>query len=269
MVLPQQSEVMESAAFRRAFLLAVAGIVVIVAADALRAQAPAADTKPPAFEVATIKRSKSVQGGGSLGFQPGGRFRAINVPLRGLVAAAFGTEGQSLSYFQILGGPDWLTSDAFDITAKTDSSVPQDVTGASKQMPLLLRSLLEDRFNLKAHMETRQLPVYALTLTHPDGNLGSQLRRSDVDCLARVKAANVGTSPAPLPSGRLPCGTTFGQGTLSAGGITMPNRFAHSWAAWTDPCSTAPGFPEVLMWNSNGHRIGPCLAMGRTRRRMQ
>jgi hypothetical protein len=45
--------------FRRTFFLTIAGILVICAANALRAQAPLADTKPPAFEVASVKHNTS------------------------------------------------------------------------------------------------------------------------------------------------------------------------------------------------------------------
>jgi uncharacterized protein (TIGR03435 family) len=183
-------------------------------------QAP--DTKPPAFEVATIKPNKSVEVGGTAGFQPGGRFRSINITLQGLIATAFGTD-RPLLVAQIVGGPDWIATDRFDITAKMGSDASQDMKELYRQMPVLLRTLLEDRFTLKTHSETRQLPVYALVLDRKDGRLGPQLRRSVVDCLARSESARAGTPrPAP-PRDRPACGARFGTGTLSASGFTILN----------------------------------------------
>jgi uncharacterized protein (TIGR03435 family) len=189
--------------------------VVVGVVNSLRAQAPATDTKRPAFEVASVKPNKSHSPGGTLGFQPGGRFSAINVSVQMLVAVTFGPDRRPLAPFQIAGGPDWIKSDGFDITAKTESNSPQEVTGASKQM---IRSLLEDRFALKAHMETRQLPVYALVMARTDGKLGPQLRQSVLDCAGRGATVRLGTSQPAAPTA---CGMRFGTGSFSAGGITM------------------------------------------------
>jgi uncharacterized protein (TIGR03435 family) len=208
--------------FRRTFLLATAGIVTVGTVNVPRAQAPATRATPPTFEVASIKPSKSLDGGGTAAFQPGGRFRSINVPLQGLIATAFGTE-RPLLYLQIVGGPDWIATDRFDITAKMGSDASQDMKELYRQMPVLLRTLLEDRFKLKTHSETRQLPVYTLVLDRKDGRLGPPLRRSVFDCLARSKAARAGTpGPAP-PHDRPACGVRFGAGTLSASGFTLVN----------------------------------------------
>jgi uncharacterized protein (TIGR03435 family) len=45
----------------------------------------------------------------------------------------------------------------------------------------MLRALLEDRFALQTHLETRELPIYALTRVRTD-RLGPDLRASDIDC---------------------------------------------------------------------------------------
>jgi uncharacterized protein (TIGR03435 family) len=68
----------------------------------------------------------------------------------------------SVSPFQLLGGPSWLRSARYEINAKADAPV------ASDQLFLMLRSLLEDRFVLKTHRETRESPVFTL-VSHRDG----------------------------------------------------------------------------------------------------
>ena len=67
---------------------------------------------------------------------------------------------------------------------------------------LTLRSLLEDRFQLTTHRETREVPVYALVLARSDGRLGPHIRRPATDfCAQRAKASE----KAPQPFGEVPC----------------------------------------------------------------
>src|SRR6476469_2808225 len=98
------------------FLGAFAAIVATGATTGagVAAQAPAA---APQFEVASVKPNKSGGGPMRIGFQPGGRFTATNVPVRDLISMAYG-QPQPLPSFQIIGGPGWMASDRFDIVAK-------------------------------------------------------------------------------------------------------------------------------------------------------
>jgi uncharacterized protein (TIGR03435 family) len=185
---------------------------------------PAAAPKPgeplPTFEVASVKPNKSADRNATIGFQPGGRFTASNIVLRTLIAAAYGTP-QPLPAFPILNGPDWIASDRFDITAKAEGDPPPGPNGPMRPM---LRSLLQDRFKLAVHMETRDLPTYELVLARSDGKLGPQLRPSTVDCEA-IFAANRGRGaafpPPPQPGEPPTCGMFGGPGRVSAGSIAV------------------------------------------------
>ncbi len=102
----------------------------------------------PKFEVASIKpsteqRFKMVR-------PLPGRLTA-DAPVQLLIQNAYGVQP-----FQIAGGPDWVNSEHYQIEAKADGKASRD------QILLMLQGLLEDRFQLKIHRETRQLPVYAL-----------------------------------------------------------------------------------------------------------
>jgi uncharacterized protein (TIGR03435 family) len=79
---------------------------------------------------------------------------------------------------QAEGIPDWVANERFDINAKMPDGAPQE------QMPLMLQSLLEDRFKLRWHTETREMDVYELVVAREDGRLGPSLTASagDVDC---------------------------------------------------------------------------------------
>ena len=71
------------------------------------------------------------------------------------------------------------TSQKFDIVAKAADDV--SATDTSPLMPML-KSLLMDRFKLKAHMETREMPIETLVIARSDGKLGPGLRPSTSDC---------------------------------------------------------------------------------------
>jgi uncharacterized protein (TIGR03435 family) len=111
------------------------------------------------FEVASLKPSKG--GRVMLGIKSPGTFGADNVPLRGLIMEAYGVRA-----FQVSGGPDWTRSEEFDVIGKPHVDLIDKNQAPEKQlaeMDLMLQSLLEERFRLKIHRETKMLPVYALT----------------------------------------------------------------------------------------------------------
>jgi uncharacterized protein (TIGR03435 family) len=135
------------------------------------------------FEVATIKRNVSLERSGSMGLEPGGRFRATNAPVFWLISSAYGAFQRPLFESQLIGAPDWLHSEPYDIIAKAGSDVATLKPDEQfKRIPDLLRSLLEERFALKVHRETRQLPIYALVRLKKDDSLGPRMTRSALDC---------------------------------------------------------------------------------------
>jgi uncharacterized protein (TIGR03435 family) len=163
------------------FIFATVEIVAVNALNVvpLRAQSSATDTKPPAFEAATIKRNESLGNSGGMRVEPGGRFQAVNAPVLWLVASAYSESKGALRPSQIIGAPGWLESEHYDIIAKAAN--PSDMSTFDRTR-LLLRSLLEDRFQLRTHREQRQMAIYALVRARSDGVLGPRFRKSTVDC---------------------------------------------------------------------------------------
>jgi uncharacterized protein (TIGR03435 family) len=104
---------------------------------------------PPSFEVASVKSNKSGSGSSWDRFCDG-RFIASNVTLHHCIQLAYGVKEYQIS------GPAWLSSERYDIEAKTDSPVPPD------QQRTMLQTLLADRFKLKLHRDVKQLRVYVL-----------------------------------------------------------------------------------------------------------
>lgn len=146
-----------------------AGAVILVLAVTIGAQTAG-------FEVASIKPSNP-NPTGPLGATPYvlpalGRLTAQNTSLRILVMAAYQKQP-----FQIIGGPPWFNSDKFDINAKA-----VDGTLTTDQMLEALKTLLADRFKLKLHTETRDVPIYALVLARSDGKMGAKLKPSADTC---------------------------------------------------------------------------------------
>ncbi|HJT86646.1 MAG TPA: M56 family metallopeptidase [Bryobacteraceae bacterium] len=102
----------------------------------------------PQFEAASIKPAVS-HGFAQMRPLPG-RFTA-NAPLRVLMEAAY-----HVQHYQIEGGPEWIGSEQYEVDAKAAGNPER------AQIFLMLQSLLEDRFRLQIHRESREMPVYAL-----------------------------------------------------------------------------------------------------------
>lgn len=106
------------------------------------------------FEVATIKPSPpGAQGAASAGLHlDGAQATWTAIDLKLYLGMAYRLRNYQIS------APDWMTSGRWDISAKLP-------TGADpKQIPEMIQVLLRDRFRMKMHRESRDLPVYALTL---------------------------------------------------------------------------------------------------------
>jgi uncharacterized protein (TIGR03435 family) len=164
----------------------------------------------PSFETASVKLNKSGDARTD-GVLAGGRFAMINETLWRLIAEAYGAS-QALPRFRIVGGPDWINRDRFDV----EGVAPEMLT--RERARLMLQTLLADRFKLVGHIESRQLPAFDLVLARTDGRLGPELKRSDIDCGA-LRAGSV--QPPPAQNQIRPCVMAFGVGRLSARGMTV------------------------------------------------
>lgn len=194
-------------------LLVLGAALASVTLGAQSPDSPRDRSGAPAFEVASIKRNKSGDGFITMGMQPGGRLTMINVPVRQLIVRAY-----QVQPYQVLGGPSWITSDRFDITAKA----PGDAS--PQQMNAMLETLLADRFKLKVRRETRQSDVYRLVKARADGRLGDALKPAAVECntgRGRAGAPGPGSNAAPPPG---PAIARLG-GPAGPGGMPAPCRF--------------------------------------------
>jgi len=195
--------------------LAAPIVVGIIDAPTIRAQsqqvaAPSAAAAAPKFDVASIKTHA---GGGSFGgtrVSPGA-MNVNNLPLRRLIRNAY-----KVPDFQITGGPDWVNTEGFDIVAKAEGSLSGD------RVLVMLRSLLEDRFKLKVHRETKEGPVYDLTVAKS----GLKLQQSKDGSCILMDPAHMPPPPAageklPVICGNLQVGTSGPNRTLNAVGARI------------------------------------------------
>jgi uncharacterized protein (TIGR03435 family) len=120
-----------------------------------------ADTKP-SFEVASIKASTPGRRESMNARQPG-RFSANNLTLRQLIGFAYRTAAPQP--IQIVGGPNWIADNQWDIEATfLPAASPANGGSDADTMALRLQNLLENRFALKLHRDQRERPVYALVV---------------------------------------------------------------------------------------------------------
>ena len=181
----------------------------------------------PSFEVASVKRNTSGTTRIAVNVQPGGRFTVTNMPLRTLIMNAY-----QLQSSQLIGAPDWIATERFDIVAKMAEDT-NSAQGAARpgDTRLMLRPLLAERFRLEVHNEQRELPIYALVVANRDGQLGASLRRSDIDCVAL--AATTPTAPQPPNADRPTCGMRLTPGLLTAGAIPL-SQFTNALAPFLE-----------------------------------
>src|SRR6185503_17754074 len=143
--------------------LRVVGLIVVASVAAAQAQK---------FDVASIKKNPT--GGARVSIEtPPGRFQATNTPLRFLMRWSY-----RIAEPRIVGGPDWIGIDRFDVTATAPA---EGWTGERTRQ--MVRALLADRFGLVTHTETREARIYTLTVAKPDA-FGPHLRPAAVDCSA-------------------------------------------------------------------------------------
>jgi uncharacterized protein (TIGR03435 family) len=172
-----------------------------------------AATKMYAFEVASIRPNNSGMNSASAKFLPDG-YTAENIGMNNLIGAAFSpTDGGHYGFYdtRLLGMPGWANRIQYNVEAKVaDSDVPAFTSKTTRQQ--MMQTLLADRFHLKAHIETRELPIITLSLA-PGG--------------PKLKAATPGNTYASgirdLPNGVSPAGLCFvtGMGEITGQGASI------------------------------------------------
>jgi len=201
--------------------------VVLATVMVLAVASAKAQENLPSLEVVSVKANRSGADRQDMRLLPGGRAVMTNVPLRRVILTAYRLLPQ-----QLIGAPDWLESDRFDITAQASGNLlPAAPGGPAGSAELVLQRLLAERFKLATHIETRELPIYELVLARADGRLGPRLSAAKIDCVALMEAYGRGKGPMPPTSD---CGGSREPGRVWMRGVIMPNFARAILVGWTD-----------------------------------
>ena len=208
-------------------------VVGILNPSAVRAQSPqgapaSAAVATAKFEVTSVKpcgadvalgREGERKGGNGQGGSSPDRLHLSCQTVMSLVQWAYvnfsNDRFNPLAATPISGGPAWINSDLYEIDAKAEGRQTRGTMNG-----FMLRALLEDRFKLKTHRETRQVPVYALTVAKG----GPKLQRfREGSCVPFDR-----DHPLPPPEPGKPFPRTCGMSQLTskgfdAYGVTMPD----------------------------------------------
>jgi uncharacterized protein (TIGR03435 family) len=181
-------------------LLCVA-VVFAVYAPTLKSQDPR-----PKFEVASIKECKSIDRPPPSTNSPG-RLSLSCWQLKRLIQQAYEVYADGkvdplnpfLPTTPLEGEPAWVEATSYSIDAKAET--PQS---AAMMMGPMMQTLLEGRFGLKTHRETREIPVYLMTVAKG----GAKLKPSTEDSCRHIDPTDF--AQPPLPPGGKACVFTMG-----------------------------------------------------------
>jgi uncharacterized protein (TIGR03435 family) len=178
----------------RLFLFVISSIIVDAPGVGAQEQARLA------FDVASVRPSRPGASSATLRRFPDGSFSATNQTLSSVLTLAY-----QIQVFQLVGAPTWVSTERWDIEARTSGTVPLGPSGVVPRDLLMLRALLEDRFQLVTRREIQKTSVYALVANRSDGRLGPQLRRPADDSCARIRAT-AASAPSAAPDTSPECG---------------------------------------------------------------
>ena len=202
----------------------------------------------PVFEVASIKpHPPPIQ---LVSISTSGTRVTIEAnSLTNLVAYAY-----DLKRYQVIGGPNWAVDDRFDIAAKAEG----DIAPTAAQVKQMIQALLADRFQLKVHRETKEMPVYNLVV----GKNGPKLKESAPDArpLVRMRDANgmihliATSSPMQQLANQFSNANGVDRPVLDKTGLTGMYDFELDWSAGYG--APADGADEISIFTALQEQIG-------------
>jgi uncharacterized protein (TIGR03435 family) len=208
----------------------------LFASIALELQSPPDLNPPLTFDVVSIKPAAPNQQAFGIRVQQGGGLFLRNITVNQMVAFAYNVRD-----FQVFGGPAWADTEHFDIVAKQDGQgidIP-NLTEAQReshfdQMRHRVRWILSDRFQLKVHRDTKEMPVYVLTVAKSGPKLeehkattGSQNMRTGMGDFLATRATMAMLTFA--------LANVMGRPVLDRTGLTGTYNFRLTWTQDLNP----------------------------------
>lgn len=198
------------------------------------------------FEVASIKRNASGDNRVFIGRHPGGRFTATGITLKSLI-------GQAYNVREIINGPGWISTERYDVNAKAEG-VPDRIP--PEQLRPMLRALLEERFQLKTHTASKEMPVYALVV----GKGGPKLTpttSTNQERMLRIFRGQLNSKKTSMATLAQYLSTELGRTVIDKTGLTAEYDLTLNWTP--DPGRSAGGPDAVPAADSFGPTIFTAL----------
>jgi uncharacterized protein (TIGR03435 family) len=185
---------------------------------------------PRQFDIASIKAYKLQDGNFMIRPLPGGTFRAVGVTLKMLIMFAY-----NIKAFQVSGLPGWAGIDLWEIEAKTEGL---EGTPSRPDSQTRVQALLEERYQLKTHLERRTMPVFELVLAK-----GSR---------ARLTPATGNDQPAICP-----CGLASLSPTRASMAMLADQLSTRLWRVVIDKTGVKGYYAFKLEWTPEANEYGP------------
>jgi uncharacterized protein (TIGR03435 family) len=165
---------------------------------------PQAQEPKPVFETASIKMTDAKNGGGHSHENSDPGMLRGSMTLKNYIMTAYGVRD-----FQVIGGPNWIDTSTYEIVAKLENPTDPPPGLASRQravaeedrLHLALQSLLADRFQLKFHHDSKDMPSYVLTVA-----------KSGFKLKPAPETDGCGTNSTGIPNGKKLTATCLGMG---------------------------------------------------------
>jgi bla regulator protein blaR1 len=188
-------------------------------------------TAPQAFTVASIKPNRSSDDRFMLRFLPGGGLTATGVTLKMLIMNSYEVAG-----YQIVGAPAWVGTERWDIEAKAEG-----VRGTLKrdELDALLQRLLEDRFELQIHRQSKKLPAYALVVAKGGPKLRPHAPTDAARPSERFGFGSAEGSDVPIPDLVRQLSLGLGRPVLDRTGLEGRYDFTLEWTPAPDEFTAA------------------------------
>jgi uncharacterized protein (TIGR03435 family) len=164
------------------------------------------------FDVVSIKPHKyDPDAGGGMRTLPDGTFMMTSLTIWSIIASV---SPVPVSPRDIVGLPDWARTEGYDIIAK-----PAPGSNPTREQRVeMMRNMLIERLKVASHIEEQERTTFALVIARSDGRLGTQLKRSTLDC---SPAAAPAQTPPSREEPQSRCGMSMSRGTMVSGGITL------------------------------------------------
>ena len=203
----------------------------------------------PKYEVASIKPNTNNNFRFAFRIEPDGTLAATGITLKRLMMTAYNVQG-----FRIVGGPGWVASRRWDMQAKPNRAASPD------QIRPMLQALLEERFQLHSHSETRNIPVYELVIDS-NGSKVPTAKDTETNQTVRATTGSIELTKATSATFASQLSYALAQPVIDKTSLSGNFDFAIKWAPepGEDGGPTTAGLPPGIPEQPASTQDGPSI----------